>query len=44
MDENEFFRHATLRMCGNLEIEKTMVSTLQSTQRMQLSGGSSNDQ
>ena len=24
MDENEFFRKATLRICGDLEIEKAM--------------------
>ena len=24
MDENEFFRQATLRICGNLEIEEAM--------------------
>jgi hypothetical protein len=29
MDENEFFRQATLCICGNLEIEKAMVSFLQ---------------
>ena len=29
MDENEFFREATLRICGNLEIEEAMFSTLQ---------------
>ncbi len=29
MDKNEFFREATLRICGNLEIEETMFSTLQ---------------
>ncbi|UCH23354.1 MAG: sigma 54-interacting transcriptional regulator [Deltaproteobacteria bacterium] len=29
MDENEFFREAPLRICGNLEIEEGMFSTLQ---------------
>ncbi len=29
MDKNEFFREATLRICGNLEIEEAMFSTLQ---------------
>lgn len=29
MDKNEFFREATLRICGNLEIEKALFSTLQ---------------
>ena len=28
MDENEFFRQATLRVCGNLEIEEALVSSL----------------
>ena len=28
MDENEFFRNATLRICGNLEIEKALHSCL----------------
>ncbi|KAA3612010.1 MAG: AAA family ATPase [Calditrichaeota bacterium] len=28
MDENEFFREATLRICGNLEIEKSMHSLI----------------
>ena len=26
MDENEFFRQATLRICGNLEIEEALFS------------------
>ena len=29
MDENDFFRQATLRICGNLDIEKSLYSTLQ---------------
>ena len=29
MDENDFFRQATLRICGDLEIEKAMFSCLQ---------------
>jgi transcriptional regulator with GAF, ATPase, and Fis domain len=29
VDENEFFRQATLRICGNLEIEEAMSSCLQ---------------
>jgi hypothetical protein len=29
MDKNKFFREATLRICGNLEIEEAMFSTLQ---------------
>jgi formate hydrogenlyase transcriptional activator len=29
MDKNEFFREATLRICGNLEIEKALFTTLQ---------------
>jgi len=29
MDENEFFREATVRICGNLKIEEAMFSTLQ---------------
>ncbi len=29
MDENDFYRQATLRICGNLEIEEAMFSTLQ---------------
>ena len=29
MDKNEFFRQATLRICGNLEIEEAMFSSLQ---------------
>ena len=28
MDENEFFHQATLRICGNLEIEKSLASCL----------------
>ena len=28
MNKNEFFREATLRICGNLEIEEAMVSSL----------------
>ena len=28
MDKNVFFREATLRICGNLEIEEAMFSTL----------------
>jgi len=28
MDENEFFREATIRICGNLKIEEAMVSSL----------------
>ncbi len=28
MNENEFFRNATLKICGNLNIEKAMFSTL----------------
>jgi transcriptional regulator with GAF, ATPase, and Fis domain len=28
MDENEFFREATLRICGNLEIEEALISSL----------------
>ena len=28
MDENEFFREATIRICGNLEIEEALVSSL----------------
>ena len=33
MDENEFFRQATLRICGNLEIEEAMSSCLQFLQQ-----------
>lgn len=33
VDENEFFRQATLRICGHMEIEKAMVSCLQFLQR-----------
>lgn len=29
LDENEFFRQATLRICGHLEIERAMRSCLQ---------------
>ncbi|MDH3349120.1 MAG: hypothetical protein OEM02_13605, partial [Desulfobulbaceae bacterium] len=29
MDKNKFFREATLRICGNLEIEKALFATLQ---------------
>lgn len=29
MDENEFFRQAALRICGNLEIEEAMQTLLQ---------------
>jgi transcriptional regulator with GAF, ATPase, and Fis domain len=29
MDKNEFFREATTRICGTLEIEKALLSTLQ---------------
>ena len=29
MDKNEFFRESTLRICGNLEIEEALFSTLQ---------------
>jgi len=29
IDENEFFRQATLRICGNLEVEEAMFSLLQ---------------
>ena len=29
IDENEFFREATLRICGSLEIEKALHSCLQ---------------
>ncbi len=28
MDKNEFFREATIRICGNLEIEQALFSTL----------------
>lgn len=28
MDENDFFREATLRICGNLEIEKALTQCL----------------
>ncbi len=28
MNENEFFRQATLKICGNLEIEEALVSSL----------------
>ncbi len=28
MDENKFFREATLRICGNLEIEEALISSL----------------
>ena len=28
MDKNEFFRNATSRICGNLEIEEALVSSL----------------
>ena len=28
MDKNEFFRQATLRICGNLEIEEAMQTLL----------------
>ena len=28
MDKNDFFRQATLRICGNLEIEEALVSSL----------------
>jgi len=34
MDQNEFFRQATLRICGNLEIEEAMFSTLQFLQHL----------
>ncbi len=34
MDKNEFFREATLRICGNLEIEEAMFSTLQFLQQV----------
>jgi hypothetical protein len=34
MDENEFFREATLRICGNLEIEKALFSCLQVLQKV----------
>jgi len=33
MDKNLFFREATLKICGNLEIEKAMSSTLQFLQK-----------
>jgi len=33
MDKNEFFREATLRICGNLEIEEALFSTLQLLQQ-----------
>ena len=29
MDKNEFFREATLRICGNLEIEKALASSIE---------------
>ncbi len=29
MDKNEFFREANFRICGNLEIEESLFSTLQ---------------
>jgi len=29
MDKNTFFREATLRICGNLEIEKALFDLLQ---------------
>ena len=28
MDKNEFFREATVRICGNLEIEQALHATL----------------
>ena len=34
MDKNEFFREATLRICGNLEIEEALFSTLQFLQQV----------
>ena len=33
MDKNEFFRPATLRICGNLEIEEAMQALLHSSYR-----------
>jgi hypothetical protein len=29
LDEHEFFREATLRICGNLEIEEALFSSFQ---------------
>jgi transcriptional regulator with GAF, ATPase, and Fis domain len=34
MDKNEFFRQATLRICGNLEIEKALHTCLQYLQKV----------
>jgi transcriptional regulator with GAF, ATPase, and Fis domain len=34
MDNNKFFREAALRICGNLEIEKALFSTLQFLQEV----------
>jgi transcriptional regulator with GAF, ATPase, and Fis domain len=34
MEENEFFRQTTLRICGNLEIEEALKSSLQYLQRV----------
>lgn len=33
MDKNEFFRQATLRICGDLEIEEGMQTLLQFSYR-----------
>ena len=34
MDKNEFYRNATIRICGNLEIEKALFSTFQFLQQV----------
>jgi hypothetical protein len=34
MDDNEFFRQATLRICGNLEIEKALKECLHFLQQV----------
>ena len=33
MDKNEFFREATVRICGNLEIQQALFSTLEYIRR-----------
>jgi len=34
MNDNEFFRQATLRICGNLEIEKALKECLRFLQKV----------
>jgi hypothetical protein len=42
MDENEFFREATIAICGNLEIEKALFSCLRVLRKAKEGGQAKN--